>query len=44
MYKRVSLEKFAAGWEGEDGQAGLGVRAGEGLNGAERDQYIPQPA
>src|SRR4051812_11888460 len=42
-YQRIIPEQLAAGREGEDGKAGLRMRAREGLDGCERDQNITEP-
>jgi hypothetical protein len=39
----VLLQQLAAGREGQHGQTRFGVRTGEGLDGAQRDQDVPEP-
>ena len=42
VWPRGTLRELAAGREGEDGETGLAVRAGDGLDGSERDQDVAQ--
>ena len=44
MDKGIDLQQLAAGREGENCEAGLGIRASEGLNRGQRDQYVANPS